>query len=130
MSRYTIAELARQFGISHRAIRYYEDQGLIAPRREGMVRIYSQKDRTRLRLILRGKRLGFSLAEMGELFALYEADPSSRSQLISMLALIDDRSQLLSRQQRDIAQLLAELATAKQRCQEALAKLDPKDPPP
>ncbi|MGL4917519.1 MAG: MerR family transcriptional regulator, partial [Aeromonas allosaccharophila] len=83
--RFSISELAREFDITTRSIRFYEDQGLLNPAREGQTRIYSKQDRVRLKLTLRGKRLGFSLAEIRELFDLYDADKSSRTQLQTML---------------------------------------------
>src|SRR4051812_35472718 len=78
---YSIAELAREFGITARTIRFYEDEGLIKPRRQGLTRLYSAGDRTRLGWILRGKRLGFSLAEIKELLDLYQVDRTGVSQL-------------------------------------------------
>ena len=88
---YSISELAQEFDITPRTIRYYEDEGLITPTREGQTRIYSHKDRIRLKLTLRGKRLGFSLAEIRELFDMYDTDRSSRMQLHSMIQLIEAR---------------------------------------
>jgi DNA-binding transcriptional MerR regulator len=78
---YSIAELAREFAITARTIRFYEDEGLIKPRRQGLTRLYSAGDRTRLGWILRGKRLGFSLAEIKELLDLYQVDRTGVSQL-------------------------------------------------
>ena len=85
---FSIGELAREFDITTRSIRFYEDQGLILPTRKGQTRIYNQRDRVRLKLILRGKRLGFSLAETGRLFELYDADKSSATQLNTIMDLI------------------------------------------
>src|SRR5579864_3485958 len=82
---YSIAELARDFGVTARAIRFYEDEGLIKPRREGLTRIYSAHDRTRLGWILRGKRLGFSLGEIKELLDLYQVDRTGAHQLRELL---------------------------------------------
>lgn len=82
---YSIAELAREFGITARTIRFYEDEGLIKPRRQGLTRLYSAGDRTRLGWILRGKRLGFSLAEIKELLDLYQVDRTGVSQLRELL---------------------------------------------
>lgn len=78
---YSISELAREFDVTTRSIRFYEDQGLLNPARQGQTRIYSRQDRVRLKLTLRGKRLGFSLADIRDLFDLYDADKSSRTQL-------------------------------------------------
>ena len=82
---YSIAELAREFAITARTIRFYEDEGLIKPRRQGLTRLYSAGDRTRLGWILRGKRLGFSLAEIKELLDLYQVDRTGVSQLRELL---------------------------------------------
>jgi DNA-binding transcriptional MerR regulator len=99
---YSIAELAREFGVTARAIRFYEDEGLIKPRREGMTRIYSAHDRVRLSWILRGKRLGFSLGEIKELLDLYQVDRTGAHQMRELLR----RSRLhiadLERRRRDL----------------------------
>ncbi|MGH1408169.1 MAG: MerR family transcriptional regulator [Aeromonas sp.] len=121
--RYSISELAREFDITTRSIRFYEDQGLLNPTREGQTRIYSKQDRVRLKLTLRGKRLGFSLAEIRELFDLYDADKSSRTQLQTMLVLVTDKRETLQQQMEDIRMVLLELDAAEQRCQQALSQL-------
>jgi DNA-binding transcriptional MerR regulator len=99
---YSIAELAREFGITARTIRFYEDEGLIKPRRQGLTRLYSAHDRMRLSWILRGKRLGFSLAEIKELLDLYQVDRTGNQQLRELLR----RSRLhitdLERKRRDL----------------------------
>jgi DNA-binding transcriptional MerR regulator len=99
---YSIAELAREFGITARTMRFYEDEGLIKPRRQGLTRLYSTHDRTRLGWILRGKRLGFSLAEIKQLLDLYQVDRTGVQQLRELLR----RSQLhitdLERKRRDL----------------------------
>jgi DNA-binding transcriptional MerR regulator len=99
---YSIAELAREFGITARTMRFYEDEGLIKPRRQGLTRLYSAHDRTRLGWILRGKRLGFSLAEIKELLDLYQVDRTGVQQLRELLR----RSRLhitdLERKRRDL----------------------------
>ncbi|MGG2296853.1 MerR family transcriptional regulator [Aeromonas veronii] len=121
--RFSISELAREFDITTRSIRFYEDQGLLNPAREGQTRIYSKQDRVRLKLTLRGKRLGFSLAEIRELFDLYDADKSSRTQLQTMLGLVEEKRQTLQQQMEDIRMVLLELDAAEQRCQQALSQL-------
>lgn len=121
--RFSISELAREFDITTRSIRFYEDQGLLNPAREGQTRIYSKQDRVRLKLTLRGKRLGFSLAEIRELFDLYDADKSSRSQLQTMLGLVEEKRETLQQQMEDIRMVLLELDAAEQRCQQALSQL-------
>ena len=121
--RFSISELAREFDITTRSIRFYEDQGLLNPAREGQTRIYSKQDRVRLKLTLRGKRLGFSLAEIRELFDLYDADKSSRTQLQTMLGLVEEKRETLQQQVEDIRMVLLELNAAEQRCQQALSQL-------
>lgn len=107
--RFTIRELAEEFGCTHRTIRFYEDQGLLSPRREGLARIFSGRDRARLSLILRGRRLGFSLAEIGEMLDLYDADPGHVRQLTVSLEKGRARIAQLERQRADIDAALAEL---------------------
>ncbi|WP_375058040.1 MerR family DNA-binding transcriptional regulator [Zobellella sp. DQSA1] len=120
---YTISELADEFDITPRTLRHYEDLGLLTPRRKGSTRIYSHKDRIRLALTVRGKRLGFSLAEMRELFELYDAEHSSRPQLHSMIAMIAEKRASLQQQQQDIQKVLAELDAADIKAREALEKI-------
>ena len=120
---YSISELAREFDVTTRSIRFYEDQGLLNPARQGQTRIYSRQDRVRLKLTLRGKRLGFSLADIRDLFALYDADKSSRTQLQTMLGLVADKREMLEQQLEDIKMVLLELDAAEQRCQLALTQL-------
>ena len=106
---FTIRDLADEFGCTHRTIRFYEDQGLLKPRREGQARIFSHRDRARRSLILRGRRLGFSIAELAEMLNLYDADPGHVRQL--KLALEKGRTRLaqLERQRADIESAIAEL---------------------
>lgn len=119
-STYSISDLSKEFDITTRSIRFYEDQGLIKPKRRGQTRIYTLKDRVRLKLILRGKRLGFSLAETRRLFELYDADKSSTSQLNTMLDLVNDKKAALQQQMDDIKVVLMELNSAEQQCKSAL----------
>ncbi|UUO25234.1 MerR family DNA-binding transcriptional regulator [Colwellia sp. M166] len=121
---YSIGELAREFDITTRSIRFYEDQGLILPTRKGQTRIYNQRDRVRLKLILRGKRLGFSLAETGRLFELYDADKSSATQLKTIMDLISTKKNDLNQQLEDIQAVLIELTGLEKNCQNALASID------
>lgn len=121
---YSISDLSKEFEITTRSIRFYEDQGLLAPTRRGQTRIYSKRDRVRLKLILRGKRLGFSLAETRELFDLYDASPSdSAVQLQHMLSIIKEKKDALEQQIKDIAVVKLELETAEERCRNALEEL-------
>ena len=121
---YSIGELAREFDITTRSIRFYEDQGLILPTRKGQTRIYNQRDRVRLKLILRGKRLGFSLAETGRLFELYDADKSSATQLKTIMDLISTKKNDLNQQLEDIQAVLIELTGLEKNCQNALTSID------
>ncbi|HSE77353.1 MAG TPA: MerR family DNA-binding transcriptional regulator [Alphaproteobacteria bacterium] len=120
---YSIADLAQEFEVTTRTIRFYEDEGLIAPARKGQRRVFSPRDRVRLRLILRGKRLGFSLGEIREIIDLYDAAPGEAGQLRHFLGKIKERRAALERQRADIAETLAELAQVEARCIEQLAGL-------
>lgn len=117
---YTITELAREFDLTPRAIRYYEDQGLIAPQRAGVQRVYGKRDRTRLKLTLRGKRLGLSLAEIRELIDMYDTAPES-SQLTRLLEVLERRRARLEQQREDIEAVLAEVDAIEKQCRERLA---------
>ncbi|MCG6341485.1 MerR family DNA-binding transcriptional regulator [Vibrio fluvialis] len=119
METFKISELAKEFDITTRSIRFYEDMGLIEPERKGTVRIYHRRDKIRLKLILRGKRLGFSLAEIRELFELYDAH-QGETQLVKMLNIIDEKKAVLQRQLDDIGVVMGELEAARQRCELAL----------
>ena len=123
---FSIGELAKEFDITTRSIRFYEDQGLLSPARQGQTRIYAVKDKVRLKLILRGKRLGFTLAETRRLFELYDRDRSSQNQLATMLELIDEKKETLQQQLEDISVLLHELKTVEQRCRAELHTLTAK----
>lgn len=117
---WTIGELAREFGITPRSIRFYEDEGLICPERRGQQRIYRPADRVRLKLILRGKRLGFSLAESRELIDMYNPASDNRDQLQALLDKIEERREQLAQQSRDIAALQQELDEVEGRCRDAM----------
>ncbi len=106
---YTIGEIAEEFEVTPRTVRFYEDQGLIAPRREGTARIYSHRDRGRLILICRGKRLGFSLAEIKDFLDLYEVDDRQLEQMRFALDRARERRAALRQQLRDVEQTLTEL---------------------
>jgi len=117
---YSIAEMAKEFEITTRTIRFYEDKGLLVPNRSGQRRIYSARDRVRLRLIMRGKRLGFSLDEILEIFDLYDSDPTEISQLKHFLGKINQRKKQLERQHQDIVDTLAELSRIESQCADLL----------
>ena len=108
--RYTISDLSEEFGVTARALRFYEDEGLIAPERQGLARIYSRRDRARLAWILRGKRVGFGLAEIREMIDLYDADEEHEEQRRVTTAKCKARIELLTRQKDDIDAAIAELA--------------------
>jgi DNA-binding transcriptional MerR regulator len=117
---YSISDLASEFDVTTRTIRFYEEKGLLKPQREGTRRIYSPSDRTRLRLILRGKRLGLSLDESAEIIGLYGSPGNNRRQLQMLIGKIEERRTDLRRQQLDLQTMLEELADAEAKCREAL----------
>lgn len=117
---WTIREIADEFGVTTRTIRHYEDLGLISPERQGTTRIFHRRDRTRLGLVLRGKRLGFPLDEIAKIIDLYDAPRGRRSQLEYVLGQIDERRADLEQRRRDIDEALAELDTFEQRCRTEL----------
>lgn len=118
---FTITELAREFGVTPRAIRHYEDQGLIFPERSGQQRVYSKRDRTRLKLTLRGKRLGLALTEIKELIDMYDQAPDESSQLVKLLAVLAKRKAALQQQREDIEAVLAELEDFETQCRDILS---------
>ena len=122
-STWSIAEVAEQFGITHRTVRHYEDLGLISPERRGTTRVYHRRDRTRLNLILRGKRLGFPLEEIRTIINLYDEPRGQASQLSYVLDQINDRRVDLERRRRDIADALRELDEFERRCRADLEAL-------
>ncbi len=122
MTTYTIGELAQEFEVTTRAIRFYEDQGLLSPARNGQARVYSVRDRVRLKLVLRGKRLGFSLGEIGGMLDLYDADPSEVGQLQYFISKLDERRAQLNQQQQDIQVTLKELDDIEAQCKALLVK--------
>lgn len=117
---YAIADLAREFGISPRAIRFYETKGLLAPERVGTTRVFRRRDRARLNLILRGKRLGFSLRDIEEYLSLYEADNAQSAQIEKLVVMVDQRMDLLTRQMQDLKTTISELTEIRKLAQEQL----------
>jgi DNA-binding transcriptional MerR regulator len=109
---YSISDLAGEFDVTTRTIRFYEEKSLLDPRREGTRRIYSPADRTKLRLILRGKRLGFSLDESAEIILMYGTPGNNRKQLEKLVAKIQEKHAELKRQQNDLRAMLKELTGA------------------
>ncbi len=117
---YTISALAHEFALTTRAIRFYEDQGMLAPERRGRSRIYRERERVRLKLILRGKRLGLSLSEIRELLDLYEVSRNERAQLAKFLEVLADRRARLLQQREDIDVVLAEIESVERACRTRL----------
>lgn len=118
---HTITELAKEFDITTRTIRHYEDEGLLSPRREGQNRLFSQRDRVRLKLALRGKRLGFTLAEIRELFDLYDLARDEKRQLEQFLTKLEKRRASLEQQREDIEVMLNEITFFESQCRKLLA---------
>ncbi len=118
---FAIADLAREFGISTRAIRFYEAKGLLSPERVGGTRVFRRRDRARLMLILRGKRLGFSLRDISEYLSLYDAH-SQTAQVSLLIEMVDRRLALLQRQMADLHTTLAELTEIRKLAAERLAQ--------
>ena len=117
---WSIAELADEFGVTHRTIRFYEDRGLITPERAGTRRVYHSRDRVRLALVLRGKRLGFDLGEIARIVDMYDQEPGEEGQLRYLLDQIERRRAQLEQRRRDIEVTLAELDDVERRCRETL----------
>jgi DNA-binding transcriptional MerR regulator len=126
---YTIGELAKMFEVTPRTIRFYEQEGLLAPERRGQTRIYREKDRVRLKLTLRGKRLGFSLAEIREVVMMYDAMPDGNArQLQRLLEILADKRANLERQLEDIRLMQKELNDVESRAREVLSSLGVEPP--
>ncbi len=119
---FAIADLAREFGISTRAIRFYESKGLLTPERVGSTRIFRRRDRARLILILRGKRLGFSLRDISDYLSLYDADRTHRAQVTLLVEMVDQRMAMLEAQLGDLQTTIAELREIKKLAAERLAQ--------
>ena len=113
---YSISDLAQEFGVTTRTIRYYEDQGLLSPRRNGVTRVFSSRDRGRLRLAIRSKRLGLSLAEIAELFELYDLSQSEPRQLEAFLGKLERRRTQLEQQRAELDIMLSEISFFTEQC--------------
>jgi DNA-binding transcriptional MerR regulator len=124
MATFTITELAREFDVTPRAIRFYEDQGLLSPARAGggRQRVYGQRDRTRLKLTLRGKRLGLSLAEVRDLVDMYESPSDTVPQLERFLEVLGGHRRMLERQLEDLQLTLGEIGAHEDRCRALLER--------
>ena len=117
---WNIAELAKEFDVTTRTIRFYEDKGLISPERVGQRRVYHPRDRVRLQLIMRGKRLGFSLDEIQKMIDLYDADPTEEAQLKLFIEKLRERRELLERQRDDIDTVIFEICEREKQCEKLL----------
>jgi DNA-binding transcriptional MerR regulator len=123
MRTWSITDLAGEYGVTLRTIRFYEDRGLLTPERRGRTRVFHARDRVRLGLILRGRRLGFSLDEIATIVDMYDAEPGEEGQLRYLLEQIDVRRTELEQRRKDIEETLAELAEVERRCREDLERL-------
>jgi DNA-binding transcriptional MerR regulator len=121
-STWTISELAHEFSITPRTIRFYEDQGIVSPGREGRNRVYQPRDRTRLKLALRGKRLGLPLAEIRSLIDMYDSPGDTTAQLRHYHGLLTRHRQVLERQRADLEETLAEIRQQQESCEALLAQ--------
>lgn len=120
---WTIGELADEFGVTHRTIRFYEDQGLVTPERRGTARVFHVRDRVRLALVLRGKRLGFDLGQIRRIVDMYDEEPGEEGQLRYFLEQIAARRAELEQRRQDIETTLTELAEVERRARETLTNL-------
>jgi DNA-binding transcriptional MerR regulator len=121
-STWTISELALEFGVTPRTIRFYEDHGIVSPAREGRKRVYAARDRARLRLALRGKRLGLQLVEIRALLDMYDTPADTGSQLREYLNVLARHRATLEQQRRDIEETLAEIEVQERLCGDLLAR--------
>ncbi len=119
---FAISDLAREFGITPRTIRFWEDQGILSPNREGSKRIFTRRDRARLKMALRGKRLGLSLAEIKDLIGMYESTEDETPQLLECLRVMEKRRAALEQQREDIEAMLAEIGQFEHQCEQELAR--------
>ena len=121
--QFSISELSQEFDVTTRAIRFYEDEGLLEPQRQGRQRVYSSRDRVRLKLILRGKRLGFSLSEIGDIIDMYDSEPGEVGQLQYFIEKISVRRKTLKQQRDDIDVTLKELDSIEKQCRKSITRL-------
>ena len=122
---WTVRELADEFAVTTRTLRFYEAEGLLAPERQGTSRTYSARDHARLHLILRGRRFGMSLSEIADIVTMYDgAESSERRQLTTLLARLDEISADLRERQRDLRRTLSEVSDVADRCRRRLEDLD------
>ncbi|MBL0353449.1 MAG: MerR family DNA-binding transcriptional regulator [Dechloromonas sp.] len=122
VARFAISDLAREFGITPRTIRFWEDQGILAPDREGRNRVFTRRDRARLKMALRGKRLGLSLAEIKDLIGMYSGTEDETPQLIECLRVMSKRREALEQQREDIEAMLADITQFERQCEQELLR--------
>ena len=118
-----IQQVSEDLGVTHRTLRFYEDKGLIAPQRIGTTRVYSKREMGRMRLILRGKRLGFSIREIGEFLDLYDADPEQHTQMEALLKRVREKREGLRQQRRAIDETIRELNEIEKEAEDYLARV-------
>ena len=119
---FAISDLAREFGITPRTIRFWEDQGILAPEREGSKRVFTRRDRARLKMALRGKRLGLSLAEIKDLIGMYSSTEDETPQLLECLRVMSSRREALEQQREDIEAMLADIGQFETLCRQELTR--------
>ncbi|MDD2744391.1 MAG: MerR family DNA-binding transcriptional regulator [Rhodocyclaceae bacterium] len=122
VTTFTISDLAREFGITPRTIRFWEDHGILAPERDGSKRVFTRRDRARLKMALRGKRLGLSLAEIKDLIGMYSSTEDETPQLLECLRIMSKRREALEQQREDIEAMLAEIKQFESLCQEEIGR--------
>ncbi|MEM8539897.1 MAG: MerR family DNA-binding transcriptional regulator [Pseudomonadota bacterium] len=120
---YTITELTREFEISTRTLRFYEDEGLVSPVRRGRTRLFRPSDRVLIKQIMRGKRLGFSIAEIREIIQMYKAPPGESGQLHTIVEKVEEKRAELRQKRKDIEETLAELDAVEEACVNRLAEM-------
>ena len=121
---YSISDLSQEFDVTTRTLRFYEEKGLLNPSRQGQSRVYSSTDRTRLKLILRGKRLGLTLEESSGIIAMYDPQTNNKKQLQTLIDKIREKSHQLEQQKHDLELMMNELREAEIRCLTALGETD------
>ena len=119
---FAISDLAREFGITPRTIRFWEDHGILAPERAGSKRVFTRRDRARLKMALRGKRLGLSLAEIKDLIGMYSSTEDETPQLLECLRIMSSRREALEQQREDIEAMLAEIGQFETLCRQELTR--------
>jgi len=122
---YSISDLSKEFDVTTRAIRLYEESGLLSPERDGSKRIYQERDKVRLQLIMRGKRIGFTLAQVKEMFDLYDSKPieGEKKQIVYLLEVMEQRLEVLQLQRKELELAVVDIESVCERARETLAAL-------